>query len=88
MARMRALETGRYLIRATNNGISGIIMPTGQVLVKAPQFERTVITQNVPSMTGQTPLMYYGHYTVLCILLLLLCVYLIVNRKRVIKHVY
>src|SRR5690606_19599896 len=39
MARMRALETGRYLLRGTNNGVSAIIDHRGRILEQSPQFE-------------------------------------------------
>lgn len=45
MARMRALENQRYVIRGTNTGISGIIAPTGKVTVASQQFKRQTIEQ-------------------------------------------
>lgn len=86
MARMRGVEMGRYVIRATNNGISGIITPKGNVLVKAPQFTSTVITQNVPNMRGHTPLMFYGYLPLLFIFVFLICLHLLSQSKNVIKH--
>jgi len=61
MARMRALELGRYLIRATNNGITAIINDKGQVTDQLPQFEATTLTSTVQAMQGKTPLVFYGH---------------------------
>ncbi len=55
IARMRALETGRYLLRATNTGISAVIGPRGEVRTRSPQFETTVITDTVVPMAGLTP---------------------------------
>lgn len=55
IARMRALETGRYLLRATNTGISAIISPTGRILRQAPQFKRTLVSAMVRPMQGMTP---------------------------------
>ncbi len=55
MARMRALETGRYLLRATNTGITAIINPKGLLLSQLPQFEATVLTGTIRPMTGLTP---------------------------------
>jgi apolipoprotein N-acyltransferase len=42
-ASMRAIENGRYLVRAANTGISGIVDPYGRVIVASPIFESAVI---------------------------------------------
>lgn len=55
IARMRALEFGRPLIRATNNGVTGIINHLGEVTAIAPQFEEVVLKGNVEFVTGDTP---------------------------------
>ena len=38
MAQLRALENGRYVIRATSNGVTAIIDDRGQLREQAPQF--------------------------------------------------
>ena len=43
MAAMRAIEQGRYLARAANTGISGIIDPYGRVLVRTELFETAAV---------------------------------------------
>ena len=60
MARMRALETGRYMLRATNNGVTAIIGPDGSVIKRLPQFTRGVLTGEVYARRGLTPVMQYG----------------------------
>lgn len=40
---MRAIENGRYLVRAANTGISGIVDPYGRVVVSSPIFEPQVV---------------------------------------------
>ena len=42
-ASMRAIENGRYLVRAANTGISGIVDPYGRVIVESRIFEPAVI---------------------------------------------
>jgi apolipoprotein N-acyltransferase len=42
-ASMRAIENGRYLVRAANTGISGIVDPYGRVLGQTSIFEQTVL---------------------------------------------
>ena len=54
MAQMRALETSRYVLRATNNGITSIINQHGVIVKQAPQFVRTVLTGEVTPMAGTT----------------------------------
>ena len=57
MAQMRALETGRWMIRATNNGVTVLINPKGQITREVPQFTQAVLTGEVTPMQGQTPFM-------------------------------
>ena len=54
MASLRAIEQGRYLARAANTGISGIIDPYGRVLVRSTLFEQAVLTGDVRFLTSQT----------------------------------
>ena len=60
MARMRALENGRYLIRGTNNGVSAIIDHRGQVLTSSEQFVETTLTGEAEVMLGRTPVGSFG----------------------------
>lgn len=55
MARLRALENGRYVIRATSNGITAIIDDQGRILDQLPQFETARLDGEVQPMTGLTP---------------------------------
>ena len=61
VARMRALEEGRYLIRATNDGISAIIGPHGEVVARAPEFRPVVLVSKVTPMAGLTPYAHVGN---------------------------
>lgn len=74
MVRMRALENGREVIRATNNGISAIIDARGRVREQAPQFQRLVLRATVHGYEGSTPFMVMGSLPALlgCALLLVL----------------
>ena len=60
IARMRALESGRYVLRATNTGISSVIGPHGQEIAVAEPFERLVLRASVTPMQGQTPYVFWG----------------------------
>ncbi len=62
MARMRALETGRYLLRATNTGVTALIDPKGNVVARLPQFEFGALNANAHIMTGSTPFMLWGSW--------------------------
>ena len=62
IARMRALETGRYLVRATNTGISAIIDSGGRVLGTVPSFVRGPFTDYVEPRAGATPFVRLGNW--------------------------
>lgn len=72
IARMRALETGRYMARATNTGMTAFIDARGEVLSVAPQFVPTVLTGEVEPRTGATPYVVVGNAAAVAIALLLL----------------
>lgn len=65
IAQFRALETGRYVLRATNTGLTAVITPTGAIQSIAPQFETTVLKDIVWAMEGQTPWVKYGTWPLL-----------------------
>ncbi len=72
IAQMRALETGRYLVRGTNNGISAIIDTRGRIQARGPQFAATVVRGTVQAYGGATPLMRFGLTPLLLVCLLCL----------------
>lgn len=80
MARMRALETGRYMLRGTNNGVTAVIDNKGQIRGDIPQFEREVLTGELRTVSGNTPFMLTGSWPVLTLAAILV----VFVRERVI----
>ena len=64
IARMRALEAGRYLVRAANDGITAAIGPHGEIVARLPQFQEAVLRAEVRPMAGLTPYARFGNYPV------------------------
>lgn len=56
----RALELGRYMVRATNTGATAIINPQGRILAAAEADTRTVLQGTIQGYQGQTPFMRMG----------------------------
>jgi apolipoprotein N-acyltransferase len=72
IAQVRAAEAGRYMLRATNTGVTGVIDPHGRVVATLPQFTAGVLKQTVRGYTGATPYARVGNYAVLSLALLAL----------------
>ncbi len=60
MSRLRAVETGRYVVVASTNGISGVLAPDGVVVARPPSEETVVLEETLPLLTGTTPAMRAG----------------------------
>lgn len=82
IARARAVETGRYLVRATNTGISALVDPLGRVLARSPQFESHVLAGRVTPFQGRTPYVSLGDLPVLLVLMLLVASASLSRRRR------
>ena len=64
IGRMRALEAGRYLLRAGNDGVSAIIGPRGELLAVAPEYRSTVLRGTVVGRNGLSPYTRVGNWAV------------------------
>ena len=72
IARMRAVENRKPLIRATNDGISALINYRGQVVARVPAHSRQVLSGYLAPRAGQTPFTERGSQPVLILCLLLI----------------
>lgn len=79
-ARLRALENGRPLVRATNTGISALIDHRGRVTAALPLFERGVLTGSIQPRSGATPFVRFGSLPVLLLAAAMLLVALLLGR--------
>lgn len=72
IARMRSLETGRPMLRATNTGATAAIDARGRVIARLPTFTEGTLDVDVQGTSGFTPYVTSGNNTVLAVSLLLL----------------
>ena len=83
IARARAVETGRYLLRATNTGITAIVAPDGRIEGRVPQFEVQVLSGEIRPMTGMTPYARTGDWAVILLVALTMIAGIALARRRV-----
>jgi len=82
ISRLRALEAGRYLVRAANDGISGVIGPHGEVIARAPEFVPYALVSQILPMQGLTPYARVGNWLVVTLAALALAYGLWVRNDR------
>jgi apolipoprotein N-acyltransferase len=84
IARMRARETGRYLLRATNTGISAVIGPRGEVVAVSPQSETepAVLTAVVQPRSGTPWYGLWGNGGPVSLLLIALSIGIWISRRE------
>jgi len=61
IARMRAIESQRHLLRAANDGVSGLVGPRGRAYALAPEFEPATLRGSVQPREGSTPWMVWAN---------------------------
>ena len=76
IARMRALEFGRPLLRSTNNGITAVVDHQGDFIARIPQFEEAVLKTEVKVVKGETP---YSQWPRLILFLMIIIPLLLVS---------
>lgn len=81
IAQMRALETGRMMLRATNTGMTAIVGVDGRLQGVLPPFTRGALRGEVQGYSGVTPYARWGNW--LAIIVALLLVAFIGRRKTV-----
>jgi apolipoprotein N-acyltransferase len=74
IARARALETGRPMLRSTNTGMTALILPDGSVPAVLPAFTRGVLEVEVPAFKGLTPYARWGDVPALVLALVAVAV--------------
>lgn len=82
ISRMRALETGRMMLRATNTGVTSIIGADGKVLQQLPQHMEAVLLGMAQGYQGSTPYVRWGNAAVMLLIALMLA-YAWASRLRV-----
>ena len=60
ITRLRAIETGRWVVVASTNGISGVIAPDGTVVAAAAQRTQDVLVEPVGLVAALTPAVRLG----------------------------
>lgn len=82
IARLRALETGRPMLRSTNTGMTALVMPDGHVEAVLPPFEAGALHVSVRGYQGLTPYARWGNGPAVGIALLFLGVTVLAGRRR------
>jgi apolipoprotein N-acyltransferase len=81
IAAMRALETARPMLRATNTGITSIIDHRGREVARLPWFTRGVLEGSIAGRRGTTPYVRFGDAPTVCLALLLAAAALALRRR-------
>mgnify|MGYP003669536053 FL=1 len=74
MAQMRAIESQRWMIRATNNGVTALIDEQGRIRQRIAQFQQEVLLGEVQPMQGLTPYLRWQSAPLMALVVLVLLV--------------
>lgn len=86
-ARLRAVETGRWVLQAAPTGYSAIVDPDGSVRRRSDLGESEVLADTVARRTGHTPFVSFGPWPWLLLALALPAASVAAGRRRVAEEV-
>ena len=82
MARMRAIENAKPMMRATNNGITALVDHQGKVYKQLPQFNKGVLSGQVTPRVGSTPFTTYASWPIVSFSLLTIAVLVFLRIRK------
>jgi apolipoprotein N-acyltransferase len=82
IARVRAAEAGRYLVRTANRGITAVIDPHGRLVETIEPFHAGLLKATVRGYTGATPYARVGNWLVVVLALVSLLGVRVASRRR------
>ena len=82
MGNLRAIATGRYLLRAGNDGITAVVDPHGRVLQRLPRHVAAALTAHFAFRDTVTPFVRYGRWYIPLLAALTVLVALVVLARR------
>jgi apolipoprotein N-acyltransferase len=83
ISRMRAIETGRYMLRATNTGVTAIVDARGRVVAKLPEFTQGALEGDAQGYSGASPYVRFGNLPVVALCLGILIAFYFYRRRLV-----
>ncbi len=81
MARMRAIESGRPMLRAANTGPSAVIDYHGEVVARSPEFRQYVLSASISPTDGVTPYVRFGNWPIISVLCMAVVLAWYVSRR-------
>lgn len=82
ISQMRAIETGRYMLRATNSGVTAIIDERGRVAARLPKFTEGLLQGSAQPFTGSTPFVRWGDWAAVALCVLMLAAAALASARR------
>lgn len=73
ISQMRALETGRPMLRSTNTGVTAFIDSKGRIAAQLPYYSQATLTATVQGYKGATPYIRFGNSALIALALAALC---------------
>ncbi len=91
IATFRAIENRRFLVRCANTGISGVVAPNGETIIKAPQYQRIGIYSDIKLISDKTIYTLVGEwlpYLSVTITLFAIIISILIHPKDVVVELH